>query len=776
MKNIFGILLCLLWMNSIAQNNPALRSRGKLPANVTGTQQQHYKYEKQKRISRGEVISPEQDKIIYNTSFQTEFLAKSGRLLVNDTMSSYANRVLDVLLKDDPKLRKQMQVFVFYSCTDNVNTYSNGMILIEMGLFARLHTEGELAFILSHEISHYKQNDFLLSFRYELKLERLGSKTKEDILWFSRKREYAADSAGFELFKKSGYSQKDVESAFDLLANFRQEPLQEEFQPTFFEHGRYEFPIEYYLAELVTPNITDSAEEKSTHPATEKRRNIIIPLLDSKHFDDPHFIVSEAAFRYLNRLAIEEYCYELLTIEDYGNAVYMGFAMLKKDSTDLFARKIIGQALYNLTVRRLDPEPYYLPKFCIVHPDEENIFPNNNDDEKLKIAEYDKASGESQRMLYFLKSLSDAEMAVLAFDWNWSLFSQYNITDEKQEKRCDNLLFLLDEKFQLVEKKLVKSTFVTEQDSVSADTIAKADSTKKMVSPVAKLSAHYLRYASKNPDFKSLEKDYEKLKSEESFSSSLAEWNYMAFEKYYDNETFKHKLKLAIARDLPEEKTGYEVYTNSQRQEFMTYGLGIDSICIASSYFLQYTEYKRTMNFELDEAQTIGRQKQINDQIIASGRANRMKVIVLSPANMDSLSTNDYITYCMLMQWMDERFNYGTNPLPLMSAHETFGDSLAARLGTPYIMVNSVVSMHIHRVRNVALYVASFLFPYTIPISIIYGLVPKNRSQCKVSVLNLKTGEQEMYYEQHSNKKAGPATVNTYFSKVFRRIYRKPAQ
>ena len=111
MRFLTSLLLTILSLEAVAQNNELLRSRGTLPKNITGTAQQIASYEIQKRESRHDTIQADEFRLINNTADLCERIVQSGRLLINDSMSAYTNRILDTLLQDDLALRKELCAF-----------------------------------------------------------------------------------------------------------------------------------------------------------------------------------------------------------------------------------------------------------------------------------------------------------------------------------------------------------------------------------------------------------------------------------------------------------------------------------------------------------------------------------------------------------------------------------------------------------------------------------------------------------------------------------------
>ena len=85
----------------------------------------------------------------------------SGDVLVNDKVSVYLNKIADVLLKGNPGLRKELNFFAAKSTDVNAFCYPRGYIFVNLALIAQTENEAEIAFILSHEITHYTKKHSL---------------------------------------------------------------------------------------------------------------------------------------------------------------------------------------------------------------------------------------------------------------------------------------------------------------------------------------------------------------------------------------------------------------------------------------------------------------------------------------------------------------------------------------------------------------------------------------------------------------------------------------
>ncbi|MGZ5303154.1 MAG: M48 family metallopeptidase, partial [Bacteroidia bacterium] len=159
------LLLCLVWLLPLClfgqdfDNYKRLKCEGEIPQKFTTSSTDKYladiKKAKETKEKRKEKKLKEE--FYLESNFLIDELLLSGKILYNDPISSYVNKVMDELLKNEPELRKELEVYVIKSSAVNAFATGNGIIVVNMGLLAKLHNEAELAFILAHEVIHYRE-------------------------------------------------------------------------------------------------------------------------------------------------------------------------------------------------------------------------------------------------------------------------------------------------------------------------------------------------------------------------------------------------------------------------------------------------------------------------------------------------------------------------------------------------------------------------------------------------------------------------------------------
>ena len=774
-------LFCLLFIGIIlpAQNAPRLRSRGLLPAYITEPSHTLQVRREQEFANEGRLITPDERKLLISTYDYTQSIVQTGRLLVNDTISSYANRILDTLLKNDLSLRRQLNVNVYYSAGSNIVTLANGLIIIEMGLIARVETEGQLAYMLCHEIAHYKYEHLLKDYQY---IKVSNSKKNFELttyLDFSRNLENEADSLGLLLYRQSKYAREDAVSAFDILQHDQQAILQVPFYPALFEHGRYRFPSNLLLENITEPP-ADTNDAESTHPLTLKRQQNIKRLL-ADQAGGLHFIVSESSFRFLKNCVQRECCVLYLESQDFINAFYLSYCLLQRDSSDAGLKKIIGQALYNIAVVTLAPPPLAVPEKCIVQADRNGDFVVEDAPRTYDPVPYNKVSGESQRAFFFFETMDSRELAVLAFDWNWNLYNASGYTDASEGKLCDNLLSLLKGSFHIDGNKIKPSFFL--QDTTSSDSIVVVQQPKRKEPDVSLRNKPHSRFDSPDTKIGSptvIDSRLPKTISPGSLSTTfpskpkaLPEYVYYAFESYCNEASFINHYAAAASAPFPEDFPADILQTsNAERQS--RYGMGIDSVYSADALYIRFTEIKRTETYKADYSTTWRWQMKMPDAMKAAAQTAPTKLVDLNPLDMDSADIERYVTFCMAQQWYSERINYQMDLLPVNFAHQALGDTLADRMHTNYIMGSFVWAKHKKRVRDLGNYIPLLIIPITTIPAVIYGLIPRNISQYQAVVFDTRTGKAALYYQSIYKNGGNTQAMQAFFTTVFRKTGSSP--
>lgn len=385
----------------------------------------------QKALSQLEAESREERRAkvaFYQESFYyMNQLLLSGKVLFNDSVSNYVNAVGDILLQNDPELRSQLHFYVVKSPSVNAFATNNGLILINMGLLAKLENEAQLAFVLSHEISHFiKKHPIDIFLRAKsMEHEAKGAFRRdslEDIMLaksnYSKEKELEADIIGLELYLRSNYDLFAAEAAFEVLKYAHLPFADHEFSPAFFETTHLHFPKTYFLDSVSVPaNTTPSPGDANLkHPSPDIRKAVVSEkIANEDNTGKQVWMLGEKRFLNIQKICRYESVFLLLYYKNYESAIYHAAFLLKEQPNSAFLKKIVAQSLYALSKYNNEGR---LPE---VHKD------------------YAFEEGNIQRIHYFMEMLNPLEMNLLAITYNWNLW-QENPGDQELQLMTEDMM------------------------------------------------------------------------------------------------------------------------------------------------------------------------------------------------------------------------------------------------------------------------------------------------------------------------------------------------
>jgi Zn-dependent protease with chaperone function len=362
MRLIYSLFLVLFFsvavfsQQNLKENFVPLKSKGTLPSLFTENIKNIVKTDINE-LNKGK----EKDKAlksVYLTeaNYEIEKIVKSGNTLINDDVTNYLNKLADVVLADNPSLRKQLNIYTLKSPVVNAYSYDKGYIFFDIGIIAQAETEAQLAYILCHEISHYTKKHNITGYVRSKKLDNdlyKGKSAKEILVekcQYSKEHESEADVEGFRLYEKSNYDFLQAQKAFDVL-QYAHLPFElVEFKKSFFENENYKIPQGYFLKEVSSiKNNANEDDTKSTHPNTAKRKLAIAELISNRsNAGRVKNVLGEEQFQYVRDLARFELCRLYLKNRDYGNALYAAYILATKYPDNQYLAQVISKSLYSL--------------------------------------------------------------------------------------------------------------------------------------------------------------------------------------------------------------------------------------------------------------------------------------------------------------------------------------------------------------------------------------------------------------------------------------------
>jgi Zn-dependent protease with chaperone function len=578
-------------------NYEPLKSKGKLPKDVTTLSSEKYQKElekiQNKDLSRSEKRLEKQFQLQNN--FAIDRLLLSGDVVYNDPIAEYITKVAQEVLKEDISTFKKLRFYTVKSPAVNAYTTNGGIIFINVGLLAQLENEAQLAFILCHEIVHFKKKHNINSYKESKKIDQ-----NKDYLYrdrddkvvakcaYSKELETEADIEGFKMFKDSKYKMASTNGVFDVL-EYAHLPFDEvSFNISFFEMSDFKFPAMYQKAdsqlipikgtetekdkkkskkdkdddeETTTTdddeNSTESDEDAyddkySTHPNVSKRRQKIESLVDG--LDDKtrkEFLVSKEEFLNMRKLARFECVHSYVNNYSYDKAIYSSYILLKENPKSIFLKKAIARSLYSLAKIK-------------------------NKSGKVELSDvhtkFKKTEGSIGALCFLIDKLTaDAsELTTLAMRYNWEIHKE--LPDDVESKiMAQEMMYALIDKY----KTKISDYSFTKEVSEKKDQDKGEDKDKDEESTKSK--------------YAKIKKKKKKAK-EESLSSSEKAYKYKQVAKYAEEADFKENWQ-TIA-DLVEKNNADETPEAERKRlkeertnERKGYALGVDKILVSDPLY-----------------------------------------------------------------------------------------------------------------------------------------------------------------------------------------------
>lgn len=489
MKYSYQILLLILLCLSFAlsaqdfDNYIPLRASGDLPEEFTRSSTERYE-EERTSIHKGSQQKERklQDKFYLESSFAIDQIFLSGRVLFNDPIGAYISKVADEILKNDPQLRAKLRFYVIKSMSSNAFTTQRGAIFVTMGMLARIENEAQLAFILSHEIAHFKEGHVLKSYVQKSIIQEEKDKGKgrykktnelEKIIQqsaYSQENERRADAIGLALYMKTDYNTAAVTEVFDVLLRDVNKPIMPLFsgfnhifssmlpateweeevhktdsvievrigpKPSITIDSSKTAEVRYIIegidlskrVDLSVPDLSVSAEEAkeaentlnlSSHPDADERESLIRVKLPTKA-SGKLFLVSEE--EYVSAVTMARFELSELLIENtaYYDAIYLILSMLGEYPESKFLKKCLLKAVYGYA-------QYY------------SVNGNLN-----QFFSYKSLPWPSRELEIFLEVRNKVELQLIALTAMWDFFQE-----DSTDLYCRKVL--VDQVFDLLEK------------------------------------------------------------------------------------------------------------------------------------------------------------------------------------------------------------------------------------------------------------------------------------------------------------------------------------
>lgn len=744
MKNLFALLSLVLTVNTAWSQQTALPVFFYCPSQKFAN---NWIDERQKA---GNPMNEKEMEFTRRMSYYAQQRMFSGLVRYNDSMTLYIRKIANVILEHDTALKSKVSFFVFDDPDPNAFASATGNIMVTTGLIAQAENEAQLAFILCHEVTHFKMEHMLKGFL--TREDRRNDKKAPYVpvtnyYTYNKEQELEADKMGFELFRKTKYSAKEALRSFDIL-EYSDLPFDDvPFDTLFFNRGYMVVPPGYYVKTTDPIYSDDNYEDRnSTHPNIRKRRMALMELVDStSEVGRVQFIVSNKEFSNVREQARYELCRLYLMELRYGDAIYTAYLMQKRHPQERYFNYVIAYSLYNMAAYKQEKSGYYNPwmygysgsKISALNAKGSYRFPTPKG-----------RPGEQQQVYSLFSSVEADELTALALAYNWDLYKS-NPSDSVQFKLCDSLFSMLVNK-----QNLHRSYFSVITPEQTREQL-KQDSLKR-VAEVGELGeSKYSKLEKFRLD--SPKERYVKFAFVDQLKDSL-------FVQRFDYH-IKHRRPLA-GDQLDEIPRLSKKEREAKREEEKKWGHDITKVLVIAPAYTELKQVKRGERSEMQYEESEKGQINVIGNVNSAATSAGVKYKMLNPLSMDSTDVDSFADYAAINRWMNEQMIHGQHGYAYTLNNRQTVDSISTTYGVRYVVLTDVTVDKRKKIQRPVLYGMSCVFVF--PLYKLFKV--QDQLTIESAVVDLKTGNVVEYKRTRAKGRKLNAKMQEHYNELFAKM------
>ncbi len=706
-----------------------LRVQGSIPPQFIETATHKYEADRASINDKKRRTRKAKEEFYLKSNFGLQEILMSGRVMFNDPLTAYVNKVADKLFAHDMAFRNKLKIYTLRTPQVNAFTFDDGTVVVTHGLMSQLEDEAQLAFILAHEAVHFKKEHAVTEF-VETKDIQYGRGDYRNLSFdekvlakfgFSKDQESEADLEGLEIFLKSDYSTESIVRTFDVL-QYAYLPFDEvPFDTTMFNDENYVIPGAYFLNEVSEIKVDEDYDDsKSSHPNTEKRRKALKKELKGAgdQTGKSTYLVSKEEFVKYRKIARFEICRQYLLRHNYPKALYNAFLLLREDSNSMYLKKTVGKALYGASKYSNQGMRYEV------------------------VNDWEDIEGESQQVYYMLSELSSEELNILALRWNWSVYKD-NLDDEELKLIVEDLSYELANEHELdwnsfykqskAEKEALKLE-AAKEDSLVANT----EEEEENLEGLSKLEK--IRRKQEQSD-----------DEDEVVSEKDSDYYRFAFLPWRENEVliaqFEASQEKVDAKKA--EKEAREKMTRSEKgklfrqqqkevrlQNRYGHAKGFDKVVVVNPMYQRYNE-RKSEPIRYKNRETV--LTSFNEKIQKSATATGLDIEIINPRSINNNQADRFYHHTILNEWISEKIHHEDGMHLVSPIHNEILGVSKYYGTTNFCWIGGALITE----KNDA-FTTILLYSYVFPAGIIYSLTPKHTTYYFTITYNLKTGNSEM--------------------------------
>lgn len=666
--NKLALLLLLSANACIAQQNlkenfTPLKSSGTLPDIFTQNIRNVIQSDITELNKQGD--SDKMLKKVYLTqaNYEIEKIVKSGNTLINDEVTNYLNKVADVVLKNNPTLRKELHIFTLKSPVVNAYSYDKGYVFLDIGLISQAETEAQLAYILCHEISHYTKKHNINGYVNDKKIDnrRYNGQDREDKLiekcQYSKETESEADIEGFKLFEQTNYNFKQAEKAFDVL-QYAHLPFElVEFQKQFFENEHYKLPAGYFLKEVSSiRNNSNEDDTKHTHPNTAKRKQAIADLIANRsNVGKVNEVLGKEQFEYIRDLARMELCRLYLKNRDYQSALYAAYILSKKYPNNEYVAEIISKCMYAISLHGKGMLRYNSDSYL-----EDGLKP------------YTDIESYPQQLYHLIGKMPSNEWTMMSLNYVYRAHKKFP-ANKPMATYSDSLFKLIKN----TDWGIIDFVRVTKKPVVIAEVKKDSSIIKDELNSKTDLIAS--------------------LQKENSFKNyDTAYYKEMYVDLFMHDTEFATKFPMS-GSNSENNSSGFSTYnshntktkTTKNSEYVKTEKLKIEKVVLLEPFYLKINETRKVDKMKYIESDES--QEKFTVTVNDCAKRQNFELVTLDPSLMSASEADKVNDYSTINDWFTEKFDGNdADRNPIFNTDDI--DKVIAKYGTQYVMKTGIVN------------------------------------------------------------------------------------
>lgn len=323
-------------------NYETLRAQGNIPSDFSNLTAHKIKED----LGKGERdLSKTQEKVfLEGIHYGIDQLLHSGMVIYGDEISQYVNEIADKLLQNEYKsLKSKLRFYTIKSNESNALSTDQGIVFVTTGLISQLTSEAQLAFVLAHEIAHYKEKHVVEAFEYR---NQKNKNTIKQLSIYSKEKELIADKIGIEIYNAAGYSEAQLLGSFDVLM-YSYLPFEEVTFPSDYFNSNLLFCPEFLFPDKKydIQAVEDYDDSNSSHPNIKKRKTEAAKVIDDyRIWGNTVSFFGETKFIYIRNLCRFESIRTDILDASFGDALYSIFILEKDFPNSNYLKRMKAQS------------------------------------------------------------------------------------------------------------------------------------------------------------------------------------------------------------------------------------------------------------------------------------------------------------------------------------------------------------------------------------------------------------------------------------------------